>query len=540
MKILFISNIPSPYRVDFFNELGKQCDLTVAFEGYRASDRNSKWQGEEIKFFKAIFMTGIRLKSDCFLCPEIIKIISANWDIIIFGGYSTPTAMFAIEYMNIKKIPFYIEADGGLIGNDSHLKYKIKRHFISSANGWLSSGSMTTKYLTHYGAVATKCYVYPFTSMKEKDFVDAIEVRKKDRSILRFKLGILEEKVIVFANELTLNDEKATFLKIADKIKKWDKTIGIYVICEKKERFLCREDSESSKIHYIYPERKEQKLEYYAAADLYISPNDNAQNNMAKILGVPVITISDYLTGSEDIWTAERRIIDMVCKRIQELFESTNELYLCGRKNLELMQKELINNNSNIKQIIPSLRTMLRDCAKASLGIKEDKMILAVGQYIYRKGYDLLLKAATKMGNNIGIYIVGGNPTEEYLQLKRELNLANVHFVGFKTKGELADYYRAADIFIHPTREDIWGLVINEAIAYFLPVITTDRCVAGLELIDDKLNGKIIKSEDVDAIIEALQINFNVDTLINTNLELEKRYSIEKMASIHLDILKSL
>ena len=32
MKVLFLANVPSPYRVDFFNELGKYCDLTVLFE----------------------------------------------------------------------------------------------------------------------------------------------------------------------------------------------------------------------------------------------------------------------------------------------------------------------------------------------------------------------------------------------------------------------------------------------------------------------------------------------------------------------------
>lgn len=31
-KVLIITNIPSPYRVEFFNQLGKKCDLTVLFE----------------------------------------------------------------------------------------------------------------------------------------------------------------------------------------------------------------------------------------------------------------------------------------------------------------------------------------------------------------------------------------------------------------------------------------------------------------------------------------------------------------------------
>ena len=39
MRVLFMVNIPSPYRVDFFDELGKLCDLTVLYERKNASDR---------------------------------------------------------------------------------------------------------------------------------------------------------------------------------------------------------------------------------------------------------------------------------------------------------------------------------------------------------------------------------------------------------------------------------------------------------------------------------------------------------------------
>ena len=43
MKILFITNLPSPYRVDFFNELGKKIDLTVCYERESSSERDAKW-----------------------------------------------------------------------------------------------------------------------------------------------------------------------------------------------------------------------------------------------------------------------------------------------------------------------------------------------------------------------------------------------------------------------------------------------------------------------------------------------------------------
>ena len=66
------------------------------------------------------------------------------------------------------------------------------------------------------------------------------------------------------------------------------------------------------------------------------------------------------------------------------------------------------------------------------------------------------------------------------------LNLKNVYFIPFQNSDIIELYFKAADLFVFPTREDIWGLVINEAMANALPIITTDRCVAGLELIENE------------------------------------------------------
>ena len=65
-------------------------------------------------------------------------------------------------------------------------------------------------------------------------------------------------------------------------------------------------------------------------------------------------------------------------------------------------------------------------------------------------------------------------------------------------KPELATYYQAADLFVFPTREDIWGLVINEALSFGLPVITTRKCVAGVEMIKEGVNGSIVSEDNVE------------------------------------------
>ncbi len=175
------------------------------------------------------------------------------------------------------------------------------------------------------------------------------------------------------------------------------------------------------------------------------------------------------------------------------------------------------------------------------LGIEEAHMVLAIGQFIHRKGFDVLLKAAAALDKSAGIYIVGGEATEEYKTMRETLGLTNVHFVGFQTKEKLAEYYKAADLFVLPTREDIWGLVINEAMAYGLPVVTTDRCVAGMELIADGVNGYIVPVGDQAALAEKIEAVLSSDreAMGRASLEVIRPYTLENMAKVHGEILNN-
>lgn len=350
MRVLFMSNVPSPYRVAFFNELGKKCDLTVTFEGHTATDRDEKWKAERVNNFQAIYLKGVRVTSDSFFCPGIIRILKQPWDKIIIGVYSTPTSMLAIEYLRCKKRKFYIEADGGFIKKDRRLVYLIKKHFISAASGWFSSGPMTTDYLVHYGARREACFWYPFSSVGESD------------------------------------------------------------------------------IH---------------------------------------------------------------CKNKRDTKEKT---------------------------------------------------VLYVGQLIPRKGIDILLKTASYLDANIIIQIVGGKPSDEYLNMVNPDVGAKVEFVDFMGKDQLKEYYDAADVFVLPTREDIWGLVINEAMACGLPIITTDRCVAGSELVENGVNGYVISVGDdrelAKRIMEIVCDEEKKQNFGQASLKKIRNYTIEKMAERHIELLE--
>lgn len=361
MKVLFITNIPAPYRIDFYNELGKKVDLTVIFEAKGAKGIRFNWNIDQIKNFKAIFLSEGNInerKVDC----KIFKYIKKDkYDHIVLTNYSYFTEMAAMIYMKIMKIPYYFETDGGLIRNENFIKRIYKKFLVSNARGYFSPSSSSDEYLKYYGAKKDIIYRYPFTSLKEKDIL--------------------------------------------------------------------------------------------------------------------INTLSEY-------------------------------------------EKETLKNE---------------------LGIKEKKIVLSVGQFIYRKGYDTLLKACKDIDEEIGVYIIGGKATKEYLQLKEDLNLKNIYFEEFKSNEELNKYYKVADIFVLPTREDIWGLVINESMANGLPVITTDKCVAGLELVKNGENGNIIninRPDEISMYINKILYNENINLMREKSLEIIREYTIENMAKEHLNVFK--
>jgi glycosyltransferase involved in cell wall biosynthesis len=114
----------------------------------------------------------------------------------------------------------------------------------------------------------------------------------------------------------------------------------------------------------------------------------------------------------------------------------------------------------------------------------------------------------------------------------------NVVFIGHKSKEELRGYYRAADVFVLMTRGDAWGLVVNEAMSCGLPVITTDKCVAGHELVENDVNGFLIDSESWRKCADSLKMLFENDDMCKkmglNSLKKIRLYTIEEMVLVHL------
>ncbi len=361
MKVLYLSNIPSPYRVDYFNELGKFCDLTVLFETESSTERNEEWKKYRFEHFQGIFLKGKRINADTAFCPGVGAYLKrGNYDFVIVTVLASPTALLAVNALRRRKIPYFYEGDGGFAGKTTGLKAMLKRYIISHACKCFSTSAEFDRYCAAYGAKKENILRYPFTSVKREELLTAPLTRE---------------------------------------------------------------------------EKQRQKREF---------------------------------------------------------------------------------------------------------GVAEPCAAVSVGQFIHRKGFDLLLECCEKLPENVGVYIVGGKPTEEYLALQKRYGLKQVHFMEFMPKERLMRFFRAMDLFVLFTREDIWGLVINEAMANGLPVISTDRCIAALELIEQGENGFLVESENKKQMKEALLCLAASEELrekmSREALRSMERYTIENMAAEHMKV----
>lgn len=181
-----------------------------------------------------------------------------------------------------------------------------------------------------------------------------------------------------------------------------------------------------------------------------------------------------------------------------------------------------------------------KQSAKQELGIPYRRMVLSVGRALHLKGFDLLIRAAAHLPEDTGVCIVGGAPKDEWLSLAKEVGFDRLHFIEYAPKDTVQAYYRAADAFVLATRGDVWGLVVNEAMANALPVITTEGCVAGCEMIQNGENGYLIPCDTWEPIAEHLNALLANDALreriSNAALSTVRGYTLEAMAKVHADL----
>lgn len=150
--------------------------------------------------------------------------------------------------------------------------------------------------------------------------------------------------------------------------------------------------------------------------------------------------------------------------------------------------------------------------ARQALGLPEGfPLLLFVANDLARKGLDTALQALRDTTPALPLRphlaVVGGNPgqIEHYRRLAATLGLeGQVHFLG--PQRAMSMVYAAADLLIHPTREDTFGMVVLEAMAHGLPVVVSRAPWCGLAAdLGEKEAWLLDHPDDAQALAQAIQ-----------------------------------
>ncbi|WP_145947065.1 glycosyltransferase family 4 protein [Paenibacillus sp. Y412MC10] len=140
---------------------------------------------------------------------------------------------------------------------------------------------------------------------------------------------------------------------------------------------------------------------------------------------------------------------------------------------------------------------------------KQNKLkLLFIGQLIERKGLVQIIDALNLLGDSSWeLKIVGSGPDEQKLaqRVKNYGLQSQIHFEGYKQKEELTDYLIQSDCLLFPSLIEVWGLVVNEALATNTFVLASKYAGATKDIIINQQNGLIIDPLDVNDLLQAFR-----------------------------------
>lgn len=177
--------------------------------------------------------------------------------------------------------------------------------------------------------------------------------------------------------------------------------------------------------------------------------------------------------------------------------------------------------------------------------LTEAKVIVAVGRFAYKKGFDVLIEAFAQVVKSCpdATLVIAGDGVEKSKceQLSENLGVKeHIEFLGTIPNENIANVFARGKIFVCPSRNESFGIVVLEAMALGIPVIATDS--GGVtEILDGGKYGCIVPREDFQSLaqkmIELLCDDVQCIKLHNQGLHRIKEFTIEKVIARYDEII---
>ena len=135
------------------------------------------------------------------------------------------------------------------------------------------------------------------------------------------------------------------------------------------------------------------------------------------------------------------------------------------------------------------------------------KRVIAVGRYVYQKGFDLLLQAWAKIEKlfpdwELAIYGMGDRSSYENLAQQLGINMNRCHLNG--STQNIRKEYLESSLFVFSSRFEGFGMVLIEAMACGLPVVSFDCPCGPKDIVSHDEDGLLVPSGDIDKLANAM------------------------------------
>ncbi len=273
---------------------------------------------------------------------------------------------------------------------------------------------------------------------------------------------------------------------------------------------------------------------HYDVAHFFFSLPTGALLPLARTAGVPTVVslrgsdVPGYDTTNRGLEVAHavlRPLTRWIWRRADRVVAVTGSLARLASKTEAEVDFQVIGNGVELDVFRPG------SARREPGGVVE---CLAVSRLIPRKGLDTLLEAFRRLPAGLcRLTVVGlGSDSEEsrLRQLCTALGLdGSVRFVGAMQHPQLADAYRAADVFTLVPRSEAFGNVFAEALAAGLPIV--GAAVGGVtDLVKHGMNGFLVPPDDPETTAAAIRYLAD-DSRLRRQMEQRNRKKAEAILS---------
>lgn len=561
MKVLYCNPSFWEYRLPFYKELKKlfEGDFHILYStrrfckwGHESFLRRIKQEmgdnAHEYNYEPMIDFKKKQVPIPLGLWKHIRKV---KPDVLITEGFFQWTPLVQL-YGLMYHIPVFIGYERTLYTerNNSKLKTWIRKIQDKFIKGYLVNGSETKKYLESIGVASDKIFIGGMSADSEGLRKAIAAFPEEEKKAFRARFVKSNEGLVFLYSGRVESLKGAPHLLEAWKehIKKYPNDSIILIGMGDAYNDLKQKFGDYNSVFLEGRIEYDQVYKYYSIADVFILPT--LQDNWSLVIpeamscGLPVATSIYNGCYSELIKEGENGCVfdplkkDSLLKALDYFHHVNIEKH--GKCSVEI--EKMFNTENCAMREFKGIKQALTHSGGVNT---EGLLYLFTGKLIERKGILPLLTAWMKhidVYPNDHLVVVGDG--DKYDECQRKFgNVHSIHLEGGVPYDDIYKYYAIADVYMLPTIEDNWSLVIPEAMSCGLPVATSVYNGCHVELIHEGENGTTFDTYKQESLINALSYfhHHDLKAMGLKSIEIEKLFNTENCARREYEgILKSL